>query len=76
MFTFMVLKFFNEMRKSIFSKILAFVFVVAVVIPASTTVVSCSKKAKFNKPRNGGKKVHSSGKVGNRRHKNSHVWGK
>lgn len=76
MFTFMELKFFNEMRKSTFNKILAFVFVVTIVIPVSTTVVSCSKKSKFNKPRNGGKKINSSGKVGNRRHKNSHVWGK
>lgn len=69
-------KFFNEMRKSTFSKILAFVFVASLAIPVSSTLVSCSKKAKFNKPRNGGKKVHSSGKVGNRRHRNSHVWGK
>ena len=72
----MELKFFNEMRKLTFSKILAFVFVATIALPVSTTMVSCSKKAKFNKPRNGGKKVHSSGKVGNRRHRNSHVWGK
>jgi len=64
------------MKKSTFSKILAFVFVASLAIPVSTTLTSCSKKAKFNKPRNGGKKVSSSGRVGNRRHKNSHVWGK
>lgn len=76
MFTFIELKLFNEMRKSTFSKILAFVFVVSLAIPVSTTLVSCNKKGKFNKPRNGGKKVHSSGRVGNRKHRNTHVWGK
>ncbi|MDF1673311.1 MAG: hypothetical protein P1U41_07375 [Vicingaceae bacterium] len=64
------------MKKSLFSKILAFVFVASLAIPVSMTMQSCSKKAKFQKPRNGGKKVNSSGRVGNRRHKNSHVWGK
>ncbi len=65
-----------EMKKSTFSKILAFVFVATLAIPVSTTLTSCSKKAKFQKPRNGGKRVNSSGHVGNRKHKNSHVWGK
>ena len=64
------------MKKSLFSKILAFVFVAGLAIPASSTLTSCSKKSKFNKPRNGGKKVNSSGRVGNRKHKNTHVWGK
>lgn len=64
------------MKKSTFSKILAFVFVASLAIPVSTTLTSCGKKSKFNKSRNGGKRVNSSGRVGNRRHKNSHVWGK
>ncbi len=64
------------MKKSLFSKILAFVFMGSLMIPVSVSLQSCSKGPKYNKPRNGGKRVHSSGKVGNRRHKNSHVWGK
>lgn len=37
---------------------------------------SCKSSPNYQKPRNGGKKVHSSGHVGNRKHKNRHVWGK
>jgi hypothetical protein len=65
------------MKKSIFSKILAFVFVAGLAIPTTASLQSCSKKkGKFNKSRNGGKRVSSSGKVGNQKHKNRHVWGK
>lgn len=63
------------MKKSTFSKILVFVFVAGLAIPVSTTLISC-KSTKYNKPRNGGAKVNSSGHVGNRKHKNRHVWGK
>lgn len=64
------------MKKSFLSKILALVFLGSFLIPVSFTLQSCSKGHKYNKPRNGGKRVSSSGKVGNRKHKNSHVWGK
>lgn len=63
------------MKKSLFSKILAFVFVGSLMIPVTVSIQSCGKP-KYNKPRNGGKRVNSSGHVGNRKHKNRHVWGK
>lgn len=37
---------------------------------------SCKSGPKYQKPRNGGAKVNSSGHVGNRKHRNRHVWGK
>lgn len=63
------------MRKSIHSKILAFVFFIAIIPFSTVSLQSCSKKPKYN-TRNGGQKVHSSGHIGNRKHRNSHVWGK
>ncbi len=64
------------MRKSIGSKLLVGIFLLGI-IPASMTIQSCgSKGAKYNKSRNGGKRVSSSGKVGYRKSKNRHVWGK
>ena len=44
-------------------------------VPVAVTLQSCGGP-KYNKPRNGGKRIHSSGQVGNRKHKNRHVWGK
>ncbi len=65
------------MKKSLYSKILTLVFVASLAIPFSVALQSCSaKKGKFNKSRNGGKRVNSSGQVGNRKHRNGHVWGK
>ncbi|MBL4669404.1 MAG: hypothetical protein HRT73_09415 [Flavobacteriales bacterium] len=64
------------MKKSFFSKTLAFLFLCSLMIPLSVSMQSCSKKPKYNKSRNGGKRVGSSGHVGNRKNKNSHVWGK
>jgi hypothetical protein len=63
------------MKKSFFSKILAFIFFCSLMIPVTVTLQSCGGP-KYNKPRNGGKRVMSSGTVGNRKHKNRHVWGK
>lgn len=62
------------MKKSLYSKVLTTLFFVSL-IPVGASVQSCSKKAGYNSPRNGGSKVHSSGHIGNRRHKNRHVWG-
>ena len=66
------------MRKSFLGKILAFLFVCSLMVPVSVSMQSCtsSKKGRYNKPRNGGKKINSSGHVGNRKSKNRHVWGK
>jgi hypothetical protein len=61
------------MKKSIYAKTLAFLFVVSL-FSFATTVQSCSKKPGYQ-TRNGGQKVKSSGHIGNRKHKNSHVWG-
>jgi len=63
------------MKKSSLSKVLALVFLCSLVVPVTVSMQSCGKP-KYNKPRNGGKKLNSSGRVGNRRHKNRHVWGK
>jgi len=64
------------MKKSLGSKVLTAVFLLSI-IPASMAIQSCgSKGAKYNKSRNGGKRVSSSGKVGYRKSKNRHVWGK
>ena len=62
------------MKKSIYSKALTFFFVVSL-FSFTATVQSCSKKPGYNSPRNGGAKVSSSGHIGNRKHKNRHVWG-
>lgn len=62
------------MRKSLFAKVLTFLFVVSI-IPIASSLQSCSRKPGYNAPRNGGAKVGSSGHIGNRRHKNRHVWG-
>jgi hypothetical protein len=63
------------MKKSFLSKVLAFLFLCSLMVPVTVTMQSCGKP-KYNKSRNGGKKLNSSGRVGNRRHKNRHVWGK
>lgn len=44
-------------------------------VPVTVSLESCSGP-KYNKSRNGGKRVNSSGSVGHKRHKNRHVWGK
>ena len=62
------------MRKSLYSKVLTIVFLLSL-IPFAASVQSCSKKPKYN-TRNGGQKVKSSGSIGNRKHKNAHVWGR
>ena len=64
------------MNKSFFSKVLSVVFLASFLIPVSVSLQSCGKKMKFNKSRNGGARVTSSGKVGNQKHRNNHVWGK
>jgi hypothetical protein len=63
------------MKKSFYSKILAFVFFIGIIPFSTVSLQSCSKKPKYN-TRNGGQKVQSSGHIGNRKQKNSHVWGK
>lgn len=62
------------MRKSLHSKVLTILFLLSL-IPFAGSVQSCSKKTGYNSPRNGGAKIHSSGSIGNRKHKNRHVWG-
>jgi len=62
------------MRKSLYSKVLTIVFMLSL-IPFAASVQSCSKKPGYNSLRNGGAKVRSSGSIGNRKHKNRHVWG-
>lgn len=62
------------MKKSIYAKVLTFLFVISL-FSFSATVQSCSKKPGYQ-TRNGGQKVSASGKIGNQRHKNKHVWGK
>lgn len=63
------------MRKSVYSKVLSIIFIISL-IPLAGSVQSCSKKPGYNAPRNGGAKVGSSGSIGNRKHKNRHVWGR
>jgi hypothetical protein len=62
------------MKKSIYAKTLVFLFVVSL-FSFATAIQSCSKKPGYQ-TRNGGQKVKASGHIGNRKHKNSHVWGK
>lgn len=62
------------MKKSIYTKVLSFIFVISL-FSFTTTIQSCSKKPGYNSSRNGGAKVNSSGHIGNRKHKNRHVWG-
>jgi hypothetical protein len=62
------------MKKSTFSKILTLIFLFAIIPFGTVSLQSCSKKPKYN-TRNGGKKINSSGHIGNRKHKNKHVWG-
>ncbi len=64
------------MKKSFLSKVVAFFFLCSLIIPVSVTLQSCGGGPKYNKPRNKGKRISSSGHVGNRKHKNRHVWGK
>ena len=63
------------MKKSFLGKILAIFFVFSLLAPVVVSLQSCGKP-KYNKPRNGGKRIGSSGSVGNPRSKNRHVWGK
>ena len=63
------------MKKSFLSKVLAFFFLCSFMIPISVSIQSCSNP-KYNKSRNGGKRMNASGSVGNKKHKNRHVWGK
>jgi|TARA_B110000116_G_C16220035_1_gene309006 hypothetical protein len=62
------------MKKSFLSKFLAFFFLCSLVVPVTVSLQSCGGP-KY-KTRNGGKRVNSSGKVGYRKSKNRHVWGK
>jgi len=65
------------MKKSFFNKILALIFICSFLVPVSFSLQSCGgSKMKYNKPRNGGRRVSSSGHVGFRRDRNRHVWGK
>ena len=63
------------MKKSIHSKILAFIFIIGIIPFTTVSLQSCSKKPKYN-TRNGGHRIDSSGHIGNRKSKNNHVWGK
>ncbi|MGB0887422.1 MAG: hypothetical protein ACPGSL_04815 [Vicingaceae bacterium] len=62
------------MKKSLYSKFLVFFFLCSLIVPVTVSLQSCSGH-KY-KTRNGGKRISSSGKVGNKRSKNRHVWGK
>lgn len=62
------------MKKSFLSKFLAFFFLCSLVFPLTVSLQSCSGP-KY-KTRNGGQRVNSSGKVGSKKSKNRHVWGK
>ncbi|HEY9083520.1 MAG: hypothetical protein VR77_11155 [Flavobacteriales bacterium BRH_c54] len=63
------------MKKSLYSKVLALIFM-ASMFSLPMSFQSCNSGPKYQKPRNGGAKVNSSGHVGNRKHRNRHVWGK
>lgn len=63
------------MKKSFLSKFLAFFFLCSLIVPVSVSLQSCGG-TKYNKPRNGGKRINSSGSVGLKKHRNRHVWGK
>lgn len=65
-----------KMKKSSYNKVLAFLFVVSLMLPLSVSFQSCTKngpkyhnKVKYNKPKNGGKKTHASGDMGRQRFK-------
>jgi hypothetical protein len=61
------------MKKSRYSKVLAFLFVVSLVLPLTVSFQSCGNakynKLKYNKSRNGGKRVGASGDMGRDRYK-------
>lgn len=64
------------MKKSSYNKVFAFLFVVSFMLPLSISFQSCTKtgpkyhnKVKYNKPKNGGAKMHSSGDMGRQRFK-------
>lgn len=61
------------MKKSVYSKFLAFLFVTCFVLPLSVSFQSCKadkyNKVKYNKSRNGGKKMQSNGSMGRQRYK-------
>lgn len=63
------------MKKSLYSKVLVLIFM-ASMFSLPMSFQSCNSGPKYQKPRNGGAKVNSSGHVGNRKHRNRHVWGK
>ena len=63
------------MKKSFLSKLLAFFFLCSLMVPVTVSLQSCGSP-KYNKPRNGGKRISSSGRVGHKKSKNRHVWGK
>ncbi|MCC7331532.1 MAG: hypothetical protein IT232_02890 [Flavobacteriales bacterium] len=63
------------MKKSVLLKVLSFIFVAGLLSSSVSLILSCSNKP-TSSTRNGGKKVSSSGHIGNKKHKNSHVWGK
>ncbi|OFY99728.1 MAG: hypothetical protein A3K10_01625 [Bacteroidetes bacterium RIFCSPLOWO2_12_FULL_31_6] len=62
------------MKKSFLGKILAIFFVFSLLAPVVVSLQSCGKP-KYH-ARNGGKRIGSSGSVGNPKNKNRHVWGK
>lgn len=64
------------MKKSLYSKVLTVIFLGSMFVALPMSFQSCKSGPTYQKPRNGGAKVHSSGKVGNRKHRNRHVWGK
>lgn len=65
----------KKMKKSVFCKLLTFLFVFSL-FSISSSLNSCKSGPKYQKSRNGGKKINSSGQLGNRKNKNNHVWGK
>ena len=62
-----------KMKKSYFSKILTALFVISIILPVSFSMQSCRhdkyNKLKYNKPRNGGRKIKSNGSMGRDRYK-------
>jgi|GEM_PF-870044 len=61
------------MKKSYFSKFLVALFVISIVVPVSFSMQSCRQdkynKLRYNKSRNGGRKIKSNGDMGRDRYK-------
>jgi hypothetical protein len=62
------------MRKTRLGKFFIVLFLSSLLLPIIVSLQSCSG-SKYS-TRNGGQRINSSGKVGNVKSKNRHVWGK